>query len=70
MAKKKTTHRHKGEKKQSSRKGELVFNQETRDRYAELLVKVSKRTQPIEDAVRKSQRLSKDDFAIRINARG
>jgi DNA-binding transcriptional regulator YiaG len=70
MAKKKTTRPKASEKKQASRQGAYVFDQETRARYEQILLEVSENTQFMEDAIRESQRLSKDDFAIRINARG
>lgn len=70
MAKKKTTKQGASEKVKLSRKDIVVLDEATRARYERILVEVSKSTQPVEDAIRESQQLSKDDFAIMINARG
>jgi len=42
---------------------------ETRRRFEEALAKLDEDFKPWTDSIRESERLSEDDFAIRINAR-
>ena len=47
----------------------MVFDAAARERYAKARRELKAKLRPLTEAVRDAERLSKDDFAIRINAR-
>jgi hypothetical protein len=65
----KMTTRRANVKLRTTHSGQSVFSKQTRAKYEKILREVSRESQPIEDKVRESQQLSKDDLAIRVNAR-
>ena len=56
--------------KQVSIKTLDLRNRESRAAFERIQSEVKKKFKRVTDPIRDSQRLSKDDFAIRINARG
>ena len=70
MAKNQTTTRKRvGQKPVSIKKLDLS-NRDARAAFDQILSKVDEKFKRVTDPIRDSQRLSKDDFTVRINARG
>lgn len=70
MAKKKPKAGKRVGTKQVSIKALDLRNHDTRAAFERIQSQVDKKFKRVTDPIRDSQRLSKDDFAVRINARG
>jgi hypothetical protein len=70
MAKNKATTRKRVARKPVSIKELDLSNRDSRAAFDQILSRVDKQFKRVTDPIRESQRLSKDDFAVRINARG
>ena len=70
MSKKKTKAVKRVGTKQVSIKALDLRNDDSRAAFERIQSQVDKKFKRVTDPIRDSQRLSKDDFAIRINARG
>ena len=55
---------------QTKSKKEVVFDSKFRKRFEKALRKRKKVNEPLQEAIRNSERLTEQDYAIRINTRG
>lgn len=69
MAKAKTNRQKRSARGPVSIKKLDLRNNEARAKFEQILSDVDKKFKPVTKAIRDSQRLSKEDFAVRINAR-